>query len=107
MLGPIGVAGVDAEDQVAEVGVDHAGDGSRSERPRLFDRERRREAVAELRGVGKDLPAAVTGIARGRTEERARGRRIEVVERLRGADREPGELDERTVRVEAGGRSVR
>src|SRR6516225_8283273 len=107
MLGPIGVAGVDAEDQVAEVGVDHAGDRPRPERPRLFERKRRRKAVTVLRRIGKDLPAAVAAIARGRTEERARGRLIEVVERLHRADREPGELDERTVRVEAGGRSVR
>src|SRR5262249_40287072 len=60
----------------------------------------RREAVAILRGIGKHLPAAVTRVARGRAEERARRRRIEVEERLRGADREPGELDEGPVRVE-------
>src|SRR5262249_62408903 len=54
-----------------------------------------------LRGIGKDLPAAVAGIARGRSKERARGRLIEVEERLRGADREPGELNEGPVRAEA------
>src|SRR5262249_59839362 len=65
------------------------------------DREGRGEAVAILRGVGKHLPPAVTGVAGVRSEERARRRGVEVVERLRGADREPGELDERPVRVEA------
>src|SRR5262249_22154 len=67
---------------------------------RLFERERCREAVAELQGIGKDLPAAVTGVARQRSPVRARRRRIEVEERLRGTDGEPGELDEGPVRVE-------
>src|SRR5262249_34022133 len=40
-------------------------------------------------------------------EERARWRGVEVEERLRGADREPGELDERPVRVEARATRVR
>src|SRR5262245_37876777 len=71
----IGVAGVDAEDEVAEVRVDDAaGRGHGPERPRLFERERRREPVAILRGIGKHLPAAVTRVAGGRTEERARRR---------------------------------
>src|SRR5262245_63018178 len=100
-LRPIGIARVDAEDEVAEIRVDDAALRSHgAEAPRLFERERRREAVAILRRISEDLPAAVTGIARVRSEERARRRRIEVVERLRGADREPGELDEGPVRVE-------
>src|SRR6516165_11300462 len=101
-LGLILVAGVDAKDEVAEIRVE--GTGLRSygrETPWLFDRERRREAVAILRGIGEHLPPAVTRVARGRAEERARRRRIEVEERLRRADRESGELDERPVRVEA------
>src|SRR6516225_10415398 len=107
-LGLILVAGVDAKDEVAEIRVE--GTGLRSygrETPRLFDRERRREAVAILRGIGEHLPPAVTRVARGRAEERARRRRIEVEERLRRADREPGELDERAVGVEARARSQR
>src|SRR5262249_56055866 len=60
-----------------------------------------REGIAGLEGIGKGLPAAVTRVARGRAEERARRRGVEVEERLRGADREPGELDEGPVRVEA------
>src|SRR5262249_28091622 len=106
-LRPVGIAGVDAEDEVAEIRVEDAGlRERRPEIPRLFERERRREAVAKLGGIGKHLPAAVTRVARGRAEERARRRRIEVEERLRGADREPGELDEGPVRVEARARDV-
>src|SRR5262249_50905621 len=77
------VAGVDAKDEVAEVRVEGAGLRSRGrETPRLFERGRRREAIAVLHGIGKHLPAAVTRVARGRAEERARRRRIEVEERL-------------------------
>src|SRR5262249_36065170 len=76
-----------------------AGD-RRPERSRLFERKRRRKAVTVLRRIGKDLPAAAAGSARGRSKERARGQLIEVVERQRGADREPGELDERPVGAE-------
>src|SRR5262249_33690821 len=80
-LRPIGIARVDAEDEVAEIRVDDAALRSHgAEAPRLFERERRREAVAILRRISEDLPAAVTGIARVRSEERARRRRIEVVE---------------------------
>src|SRR5262249_11374760 len=88
-LGLIPGAGVDAEDEAAEIRVEGAGLRSPGrETPRLFERERRREAVAVLRGIGKLLPAAVAGIARGRSKERARRRLIEVEERLRGAGRE-------------------
>src|SRR5262249_42263276 len=110
LLRPIVVGVVDAEREVAEVRVDHTrirNVATGWETSRLFDRERRREAVAILRGVGKDLPAAVAGIARGRSKERARGRLIEVVERLRRADREPGELNEHPVRAEVRGGALR
>src|SRR5262249_23511847 len=80
----------------AEIGVDHAGDPPRPEGPRLFERKRRREAVAVLRRIGKDLPAGLAGI----------DGLIEVVERRRSTDRDPGELNERPVRVEADGSSV-
>src|SRR5262249_35103838 len=107
-LGLILVAGVDAEDEVAEIGVEGAGLRSYGrEIPRLFERERRREAVTVLHRIGKDLPAAVAGIARGRSKVRTRGRLIEVEERLRGADREPGDLDEDPVRAEARARDRR
>src|SRR5262245_65894362 len=63
-LGVILVAGIDAKDEVAEVRVE----GARLRRhgretPRLFERERRREAVAILGSISKKLPAAVTGVA--------------------------------------------
>src|SRR5262245_18123145 len=78
-LRPIGIARVDAVDEVAEIRVDDAALRSQgAEAPRLFERERRREAVAILRRISEDLPAAVTGIARVRSEERARWRRIEI-----------------------------
>src|SRR5262249_18177261 len=91
-----------AEQRVAELRIDHAAvQWSRAADAGFLERERRGEAVAELRGIGKHLQATVTGVARGWAEERARRRRIEVVERLCGADRKPSELDERPVRVEA------
>src|SRR5262249_1656416 len=100
-LRPIDVERDDAEREVAEVRVDDAGLRERGPGiPRLFEREGRREAVAILRGIGKDLPATVAAVARGRTKEGTRRRRIEGEERLRGTDREPGELDERPVRAE-------
>src|SRR5262249_23966773 len=69
-LRPVGVAGLDADDEVAEIRVEDAGLRERCpETPRLFERERRREAVAILRGIGKHLPAAVTRVARGWTKE--------------------------------------
>src|SRR6516225_6229997 len=63
--------------RLPRLGVDHAGDRHRPERPRLFERKRRREAVTVLRRIGKDLRAAVAVIEL-----------IEVVERLRSTDRE-------------------
>src|SRR2546430_17122640 len=101
----IEVDGAEDEAGVAKVSIDHAGGRERrAHATRLFERERRRDAVAKLQRIGKDLPAAVAGIAGERSEEGARGRRVEVEERLRGADREPGELDECAVRVEGRGR---
>src|SRR5262249_43829695 len=82
-----------ADQRVAQLRIDHAAvQRSRAHDAGFLERERRREAVAELRGIGEDLQAAVTGVARGWAEERARRRRIEVIERLRETDREPSEL---------------
>ncbi len=66
----------------------------------LFDRDRGRHAVAEVRGISEHLPARITGVARRRSEIRGRRRRVEVVERLRQTSGEAGELDERAVAVE-------
>ncbi len=110
-LGSVHVAG-GADERVAKLGVEYAGvvgrrpPRYRGDRAGFFERERRREPVAVLRGIGEDLPAAVTGVARGWAEERARRRRIEVVERLRGADREPSELDEGPVGAKVGVRGA-
>ena len=73
---------------------------------RVFRRDRRRQTVAELSGVGENLIAAVTGIGAARGPDGAavvRHCRVVhvVVERLRQTGGEAGELDERTVGAEA------
>ena len=89
--------------------ADDCGVGNTICAARLFERERRRHAVAELSGVSSHLPASVTGVARPRNRVRGRRGRVEVVVRRRHAPREASELDERAVGVDrrgAGGRRV-
>ena len=68
---------------------------------RRFRRNRRREAVAELRGVAHHEPSAVTGVRTGeRTPVGGRRVAVEVEERLRAAEREARPLNEGAVRTE-------
>ena len=84
-----------------EAGIDDA------QPPRLFERHRRREAVAEVRRIGRDAPAAVTGVFRVGGEVGDDRRRVEVEERRRQTQRKARELDEAAVGVDRlGGRRV-
>src|ERR1019366_934993 len=83
----------------AEVAVENGRDS------RCFSRQGGRQTVAELRGIG--APDEIAGVAGVRCRvdhaapERRSRLRVEVVERLRHAEGEAGELDERAVGVEA------
>ena len=72
-------------------------------RARRFQRQGRRQAVAELRGVGRHGLTAVAGVGRRvdhAAEVRQSRRRVQIVERLRHAEGEAGQLDEGAVAVE-------
>jgi hypothetical protein len=84
--------------------VRHASDRyCRSACALIFERERGREAVAELRRIGEHVPARRAGaLAVVVHEVRVRsGRGVEVEERLRPAEGEARELNERTVGIGA------
>ncbi len=104
-LGVVGIWAVAAHRQVAEVRVDDAARGVDRGvvAARLFQRDRARHPVAELGGIGDDLPARITRIrVREEGDVRGRRRRVEVVERLRRTEGEARELDERAVGGEVG-----
>ncbi len=71
---------------------------------RRFQRQGRRQAVAELRGVGRHGLTSVAGVGRRvdhAPEVRQSRCRVEIVERLRDAEGEAGQLDEGAVRTPA------
>src|SRR5262245_59521324 len=87
---------------VATAGIaNEACEASITERSRVgsFDRQHRRKAVAELRGIGPHVPARRTGVRHRANVVVAVSAAVghDVEERLRLADREPRPLDEGAV----------